>query len=165
MTWTNERIEALEALLAAATPGPWHVDGLHTSAVIVRMSEHAWRRVAETDTALFHNPNWRADTTLIALSPALAARVIELEGENARLREEALRETAAVDEIARLRKDVLGLVRALQHIADMPFAGRDDDACSKDDAYSDGYDAAIDDASTIAKNALDRAALETDNAE
>ena len=75
----------LEQLLAAATPGPWHVDGLHTSAVIVRMSEHAWRRVAETDTALFHNPNWRADTTLIALSPALAARVIELEAENARL--------------------------------------------------------------------------------
>jgi len=86
MTWTNERIEALEALLAAATPGPWHVDGLHTSAVIVRMSEHAWRRVAETDTALFHNPNWRADTTLIALSPALAARVIELEAEVERLR-------------------------------------------------------------------------------
>ena len=77
----------LEELLAAATPGPWHVDGLHTSAVIVRMSPYAWRRVAETDASTFHNPNWRADAALIAFSPALAARVIELEAENARLRE------------------------------------------------------------------------------
>ena len=69
----------LEQLLVAATPGPWHVDGLHTSAVIVRMSPYAWRRVAETDASTFHNPNWRADAALIALSPALAARVIELE--------------------------------------------------------------------------------------
>lgn len=75
----------LEELLAAATPGPWHVDGLHTSAVIVRMSPYAWRRVAETDASTFHNPNWRADAALIALCPSLAARVIELEGEVERL--------------------------------------------------------------------------------
>lgn len=64
----------LEELLAAATQGPWRIG-------YAGIYGHGEQYVAE---AVF-GPSWGNDAALIALSPALAARVIELEAENARL--------------------------------------------------------------------------------
>lgn len=50
MTTTDLTPARLRELLDAATPGAWHVDGLHTSAVIAQVAPHIWKRVAETDT-------------------------------------------------------------------------------------------------------------------
>lgn len=52
------------------TPGPWHVDGFHMSAVI-RETETGWERIAECDSEAFRNANWRADARLIAAAPEL----------------------------------------------------------------------------------------------
>ena len=79
MTWTKERIEAVEALLAAATPGPWFVvederPGMEWNRHIC-WDEHGDHRVA----FMASDAGTEANAALIALSPALAARVIELE--------------------------------------------------------------------------------------
>ncbi len=66
----------LEELLAAATQGPWRIG-------YAGIYGHGEQYVAEAVSA----PSWGDDAPLIALSPALAARVIELEAEVERLRE------------------------------------------------------------------------------
>lgn len=53
------------------TPGPWHVDGFHMSAVIRQDAEGQWLSVAQCDTDSFPNKNWKADARLIAAAPEL----------------------------------------------------------------------------------------------
>lgn len=86
----------LEQLLAAATLGPWRAHVSNTGHVwgvddYVSREPHGSVEVAQVgayrDKELlpWNKERWDADTALIALCPSLAARVIELEAENARL--------------------------------------------------------------------------------
>lgn len=77
--------ERLEELLAAATPGPWAQHLVDETLVTASNQEVATTYFGEGYDE--HPKRKAADAALIALSPALAARVIELEAENARLRE------------------------------------------------------------------------------
>lgn len=73
----------LRSLLGAATPGPWRVFGKKTGKVI---SENApgFVEVCEAgdfkdrELVPFNGERWNADAALIALSPALAAEVLQL---------------------------------------------------------------------------------------
>jgi hypothetical protein len=53
------------------TPGPWAIDGFHTSAVIAKLPDKTYVRVADCDTPSFPNPDWKANSHLIAASPEL----------------------------------------------------------------------------------------------
>jgi hypothetical protein len=55
------------------SPGPWHVDGFHMSAVIRDKGDRQWERIAECDSDGFRNPNWQANARLIASAPAMYA--------------------------------------------------------------------------------------------
>ena len=83
----------LQKLLAEATKGPWSLSGVRTSAPLTVGQSHRFQHITangenicavyfEMQTGLGFN-----DARLIAMAPDLAARVIELEAENKRLRE------------------------------------------------------------------------------
>ena len=53
------------------TPGPWAIDGWHTSAVIAKLPDESYVRVADCDTPSFPNLDWKANAHPIAAAPAL----------------------------------------------------------------------------------------------
>ena len=53
------------------TPGPWAIDGWHTSAVIAKLPDESYVRVADCDTPSFPNLDWKANAHLIAAAPAM----------------------------------------------------------------------------------------------
>lgn len=80
--------EDLKKLLAEATPGPWEAESGH-----VQQNGTLYWQVTDGADAIMQNQfcwtrgDAAANAALVALAPDLAARVIELEAENARLRE------------------------------------------------------------------------------
>ena len=92
MTAPDLTTARLEELLAAATPGPWraptkntgHVwgvdnsPGLNPPGTVEVAQVGAYR---DKELLRWNRARWDADKALIALSPSLAARVIELEAE------------------------------------------------------------------------------------
>ena len=67
----------LEQLLAAATPGPWTQHLVDETLVVSGSHQIATTNIGGTYSQNFQR--MAADAELLALSPALAARVIELE--------------------------------------------------------------------------------------
>lgn len=125
----------LRELLDAATPGPWKAEAAERLGRYRIMAQYAgptgyWHEIAFVyDDASVNPPlplgeinEWRANAALIALSPALAARVIELEGDNARLRE-ALERVVEITEDNKLDQTA-ALVAAL-NVAQDGLSGRD----------------------------------------
>lgn len=116
----------LAVLVAAADAGPWVIEhegseawihaanGFHVACVYDRASDGSGE--PQFDEAC------EAHAALIALAPALAARVIELEAENARLRE-ALERVVEITEDNKLDQTA-ALVAAL-NVAQDGLSGRD----------------------------------------
>ena len=78
--------ETIKALLAVATPGPWTCEphGNTMALYAGRSGTMHGLRLLNLDDGDW---NFHANASLIARAPDLAARVIELEAENARLRD------------------------------------------------------------------------------
>lgn len=88
------------------TKGPWSVDGWHTSAVIAKLSDLTYVRVAECDTKDFPNPDWKANAHLIAAAPELYEALEEL------MRAEAVLDDDNAVLIAARQKAAAALARA-----------------------------------------------------